>query len=105
MLVELTYPNGYQCTYDDAIDIGSVITAYHSGYFRVTDVTVRPGQSPYFTYKQLAKADGTPVKGKAEKGCDAAYCALVSREFISELHDAQLKAADQLYDALMGFIE
>lgn len=103
MIVEIRHPNGIVASYDDAIVEGSVITAYHSGYFRVTKVDVRSG-TPLFNYLQVAKADGTPVNGKVEKCCDGAYCALVNREFLSKQHDDQLKAADHLYDSLMSLL-
>lgn len=105
MLVKVTCSNGVVLTYDDAIIVGSVITAYHAGYWRVTKVTDRSGQPPHFNYVQLAKADGTPVKGKAEKGCDASYCRLLDRDAISKQHNDQVNAADKLYNALMGFLE
>lgn len=105
MLVEIRHPNGVVLSYDDEIVVGSVITAYHAGYWRVTAVTNRPGGTPHCTYVQLAKADGRVVNGKAEKGCDASYCRLLNRETINKQHDEQLKAADDLYNTLMGFLE
>lgn len=105
MLVNVTCSNGVVLSYDDAITVGSVITAYHAGYWRVTETKERPGSTPCFKYVQLAKANGTPVSGKAEKVCDASFCRLLNREAINTLHDAQLKAADDLYNTLMGFLE
>lgn len=104
MLVEVTSANGVIVTYDDEIVVGSVITAYHAGYWRVTKVTHRPGATPHFNYEQLLRADGSKAP-KRNGGCDAAYCSLFDKSAINKQHDDQHKAADDLYDTLMGFLE
>ncbi len=79
-MTTITYAGGVKLDFDETIKVGDIITAYQSGYHKVTDITPRYQKNgdvmiPLFTYCLVAKANGTVAKGKViTKSCDASYC-------------------------------
>jgi len=78
--------NGVELTYDETINVGDIVTAYHSGYHKITEITPRyeiggSPRVPLFTYVLVAKADGTLAKRSSiTKECDASFCRHVKQE-------------------------
>ena len=73
-MTEVICSNGVKLTWDETLKIGDLITSYHKGYWKLTNITTRKGMPPLFQYTKQFKPDGTPVSGKAIMECDASFC-------------------------------
>lgn len=79
-MTTIKHENGVELTYDETINVGDIVTTYHSGYHKITEITPRCGidgspRVPLFTYVLVARADGTLAKRKSiTKSCDASFC-------------------------------
>lgn len=94
------------------MQIGDIVTGYHKGFHRITDIRrrffterdffwkeasddgyysimgkkVRVGDeySPLVSYQQIAKDDFTPVENGRIKSCDAGYCRVITAEWLEQ---------------------
>lgn len=85
-------------TEHNGIKVGDIITAYHKGYWRLTQIDQRfykdrepipqgkkvgDEYSPLFHYELVADSKFAPPKGKAKKQCcDVSYCRKVDQAYI-----------------------
>lgn len=76
---------GYVLRWDDTITVGDVVTAYHAGFHRVTQVVPRPGFAPVIHYKTICKTDGTRVKGNVERSCCCSHAQLAHQSINEEI--------------------
>jgi hypothetical protein len=90
MITDLVCSNGVVLKYDPTIKEGDLITGYHKGFWIVTKVTPRPGNTPHIEYRRIDK--------KVTNGCDASYCRKVDPE---ALRREMIDEANKLYDKLM----
>lgn len=72
-MTKVTYPNGHISQYDETIKVGDIISTYHSGFHRVTEVKPREGGTPLISYVKIAKDDGSKSKAIPNR-CDASFC-------------------------------
>lgn len=77
--------------------VGDIITAYHKGYWHVTEVEKRRGNAPLLTYRKLLHSNGKECKKRIEKCCDASYCEILTKETI----DKKFKVMRELHDNLV----
>lgn len=95
-IVEYTSKDGlFTSRYDSSIKPGDIITAYHTGYWKVDKVTDRGQYSaPLIEYTRIGK--------KGKKSCDAGYCKKVDP---CALYLEQVEEAGKLRDMLMKALE
>jgi hypothetical protein len=93
-MISITYPNGYVGTYDETIKVGDIISAYLTGYHKVTKIEERGGEVPLFYYQMVADKNGKPKNSK-ENYCDAAYCRHAKETLIEEVAK-KIKELEQL---------
>jgi hypothetical protein len=103
-MIATTCANGVVLWWDDTLVPGDLVTTYESGYFTLLRVEPRKGSTPLMYFRLVAKADGTLVKGKAERCCDASYVRRVSRVRIEEQWSDELEAAHRKRDNLLGLL-
>lgn len=96
-----------ECKEWEGIQVGDLITAYHSGYHRLTkierrcytqydidnfsvykDKQVGEEYKPLFHYEQVLTADYKKTKKKKAMSCDASYCKRVDHVYIAGLQTA-----------------
>lgn len=106
--------------------VGNIITSYHGGYSRIVrikerwlkygatrswetvdeteDPTLR-GEiiNPIIFSVKIAKPDGTPIKGKAQSSCDAAYCRLASESIPNRIKEMD-REKERLFELLKTII-
>lgn len=86
MITDIVCSNGVVLKYDPTIKPGDVVTGYHKGFWIVTKVTPRPGNTPHIEYRRIDK--------KVTNGCDASYCRKIDPE---ELYHEMVAEADKVY--------
>lgn len=95
--------------------VGSIVTGYHKGYWKVTQIERRfwtdkdekynssrvAGEeyNPLVHYKKVLNENFTAAK-KSYKKCDAGYCKLVTRDIIAEMRKAYNDGLDRLENLL-----
>lgn len=110
--------------YDQTIKVGDLITAYHKGFWQVTEVQRRfltdydvatyssyrdykagYEYNPVIHYKQVATAGFVKTSGKKIKSCDASFCRKISEEYFAKLRvdlEKQIAALEQLRKDCLG---
>lgn len=100
----VTYENGVVLVWDETLQIGELITSYHSGYHVLTGIHFRKNSTPTFDYVTVVREDGTPIKKPgAAKSCDAAYCRRVSKTDVEAIYQEEHNAAIRKREVLLGF--
>lgn len=79
------------------IPIGTLITAYHKGYFILSRIETRKRNSDLYYYMKVADASGNPIKSKKEQVCDEMWCNIADPQ---EIYDAEISAAEKKFNAL-----
>ena len=72
------------------IKVGDLIKTYHKGYFELSRIEEQGATPPLFWYVPRYREDGTPLKTRTEKVCDASYCRLASDEIKSAIESHTL---------------
>ena len=93
----ITYPNGYIGTYDDDIEVGDLVVAYHKGYHIITSIEERLNCVPSFYYTKMYNDDGTRSK-KLKNCCDGSFVRRAEDHIHNELEKAkdQIKALEEI---------
>lgn len=89
---------------DNGIKIGDIITAYHKGYHRVTDIIPRKGAMSLIQYKMIMDSKLNKRRGN-EKTCDASYCTVITRPYIEKLKKDQVEHFINGFDLLLGCLD
>jgi hypothetical protein len=94
--------------------VGDIITTYHKGYWRLTEIerrfmqkgdltlTIHKGAkagdeySPLLHYEQVITEDFKSTKGKRKNCCDASLCKKVTPKYIAEMKAKYTEGCDKL---------
>lgn len=105
--------------FDNDIQPGDLITAYHAGFHRATKVERRfvtkadeklyegrHGKAgdeymSFISYTPVLTANYQEAKGKKEKGCDASYCERLTKEAIEARRKKLLQEINDGHDLLL----
>lgn len=111
--------------FDKNITPGSIITAYHSGYHRVTRVERRfysqreldtykslrdkgykagDEYNSAIFYKKILNSKLKEVNGKKELCCDACYCKTVSSDGIKQEYEKEVQKLEEKYEKLLKLV-
>lgn len=96
--------------YDNTINVGSLITAYHKGYHILTRIEFR-GQlgdpnfenTPIFHYVKVLNDNGTISKGKANS-CNAGFCEEITIEKAEDICQRKIDEAVEQKIAMMKYL-
>lgn len=85
------------------IEVGDIISAYHAGFHRVTEVQKR-GADPethndLVVYTKLLDGNMKPCR-KTKNCCDAAYCIKIDPEWINEGRKEEMEKWANLSDLI-----
>lgn len=102
---KVTYPNGVVLEWDETLQVGELITAYHSGYHILTGFDYREGQTPLILYVTVLRADGTKVKKPSTaRTCDASYVRKIATEDALRIFREDHNAAVIKRNNLLNFL-
>lgn len=84
------------------IRAGSIITAYHAGYHKVTELHERDDGCKLVSYVKVLTSAGKSARNKKPFTCHILYCELVDPQ---KILDEELKLAHEKYDSLVNLIK
>ena len=79
------------------IPVGSLITTYNKGYFVLTRIEMRDGDSDLYHFIKVADSIGRPSKSKKEECCDEHWCQIADP---LEIYNTEIQAAEKKYKTL-----
>lgn len=110
--------------FDGDVKVGDLITGYHAGFHRVTEIKerfytkddedryshsrpeIKEGQQykSLIFYKTVMSANYKPSKAKKEKACDAHFCEKLDKDTIEARRKQLLDEINAGTDALLGLV-
>ena len=111
-MATITNSNGYVSNWDETITVGTLITAYHSGYFILERIDHRDQddgepdferQAPVFHYVKVVSTSGLP-SAKVRQCCDASFCARVTKETIASILAVETGMALEKHNELLKYL-
>lgn len=74
------------------LQVGDLVTTYHSGYRKIVKVEPRPGQNDSVYYDYVCSFDGKTKPKQPRNGCDAGYCHKVDIEAVLQKKRDEIEA-------------
>lgn len=90
------------------IKVGDIVTGYHKGYHKVTEVMPRKDSNGFMTalitYSKILDGNGKPCSARVN-ACDAAWCGKpLTIDRLQELKRDELKKVEDKFDALLKVV-
>lgn len=103
----------------NGIKIGSIVTGYEAGYWKVLTITDRSAQlyqkqapngswhpAPMVKLELALDSKGNRPKKKAKvKQCDISYCRIVTANMACNDYNAAVTAAEKVRDGILDLLE
>jgi hypothetical protein len=91
-------------TYDCTIQIGQLITTYHSGFHVLTGIHFRDAEEPLFFYTKVLNEDGTKSLNETNE-CSSSWCFAVTLQTTQDTLQDELASAKSKFNNTTEYLK